>query len=90
MTCPSRSTNVFPFDTGAALYWTPYDQIPEHTSVTRSICAKWVETLGINLPGRCAGELPTFYAAYQGIKHSSKSNFNVTANQIEYEMFWSD
>ena len=84
---PFTFNNVFLFDTGAALYWTPYNQIPEHRSVTKSICARWVATLGINLPGRCVGELPTFYAAYQGIKHSSKHNVNVSANQIEYKMF---
>ena len=86
---PLTFNNVFPFDTGAALYWTPYNQIPEHRSVTKSICARWVATLGINLPGRCVGGLPTFYAAYQGIKHSSTRNINVSANQIEYKMFLS-
>ena len=38
--------------------------MPDHTSVTKHVCGKWVEELGIYLPGKCGSG--TFYGAYLG------------------------
>ena len=50
--------------------------MPEHTSLTEDVCAKWIEELGIYLPGKC-GDPPwyheTFYGAYQGKRYYKSS-----------------
>ena len=42
--------------------------MPEHISVTKSVCGKWVADLGFFLLGKCGGH-EYFYGAYGGIKY---------------------
>ena len=60
---------VFHFDSGSALYWVSYSQMPDHNSVTSGVCGTWIGTLCFFLPGKCGGS--SYYGAYHNIKYQS-------------------
>ena len=67
---------VFNFDLFKALYWIAKSQMPEHASVTRDVCARWIEELGIYLPGKCPINTAFhdhFFGAYMGNQYIETS-----------------
>ena len=50
--------------------------MPEHTSVAKDVCVKWIEELGFYLPGKCSN-VPQyqhiFFGAYLGNRYKKSS-----------------